>query len=379
MAAVLRIALGLQAMGAVSGVRDAASAEGAEEFPIRGWAAAGAILGQGNIRDGASAPTSRVSGWANQVSQPVNDWPKAVGPRNGMPLMAARNPSIIGNLPKAWAYNLVGAKEVAEGQDSLVFMARLKENPDQRVAVKRVIPHSDEQVRELVNEVHWLSHFKQAPGIVTMYRVAYDSRLAPGTEAYLLLEPALGSLREHAFSSSFIEVSSKARLKLFADIVRGLNELEEAGLGHGDLSPDNILVVGECKGLGDCNAVLSGLGKVSNRTISMRFRDNALLANVLYQLLTKGFSNAVEGLSEFTGYAGSDRALAGLVQIWQKMVDPGDRLDMPTAEVLQAVEALAEECGVDVSPREVPKLMGWSKVRGDGGTEIPRREASPWQ
>jgi len=58
-----------------------------------------------------------------------------------------------------------------------------------------------------------------------------------------------------------------------------------------------------------------------------------------------------------------DRAiLAAVAETLQEMSQPDAHAKFPTVQVLKTFEKLAEANGIDISPRTVPKLKGWSRV-----------------
>lgn len=155
------------------------------------------------------------------------------------------------------------------------------------------------------------------------------------------------------------DVPLRIRVKVFADIVRAVRDLEMEEIAHCNITPENILIVGDCEGSQGCSAVLCDLGRMSRVTDLEDNPDYLAMTRILWNLLTKGKPKPAESRAtrgERRGKA-EENMHRCLVEVWQAMATSHNGADFPTAE---AVESLAAAGGVDLSPRAVTKLHGWS-------------------
>mmetsp|Transcript_7848 Transcript_7848/g.22543 ORF Transcript_7848/g.22543 Transcript_7848/m.22543 type:complete len:400 (+) Transcript_7848:76-1275(+) len=397
MASILRSIALLYTSGAAFGVRRLEVAiGGAQGFPARSWTAAGAIIGQG-VQHGVSGELGLFIGRpaaAAPKAPAAVDMSSAFVPQSSTRLMAAAD-AALASLPSHWRKNLVNVRQIARSMTAIVLAARLRKNPEQSVLVKRVMPQTEAQVYDLLKEIRFLKLFKNTPGIVTLYRAEATGTLAPGHEVLLLFEHTVGNLRDQVLSKSFNEVPVETRVRLFMDVVRAVRDMETARVSHRNVTPDNILIVGDCRSPEGCNAVLSDFRNAHNLPGSMvadytgsqvegmaANPDYASLITILRLMLLNGRTEAdsphsAADNSEFeVAFGEKQHIFAGLVGIWQAMTEPSIRMHFPLEQVLEAVEALAAATGVNLSPRKVPKLKGWSKLRSSMRAVIMKDDPS---
>ncbi|CAG9986604.1 unnamed protein product [Clonostachys byssicola] len=107
-------------------------------------------------------------------------------------------------------------------------------------------PLKPADMSKIALELRILDHFHNHENIVSLrgvgwfYENSYDNALTPCAQPALLLEHAQGTLS--TLLRSWDATSVEARLFLCRDVTMGLKALQEAGVGHGDLKPANILI-----------------------------------------------------------------------------------------------------------------------------------------
>lgn len=375
MARVLRAVFALQALDVTSGSRRASGgAEEKLEFPVQGLSAVAAVIGQGAKPGGplprAPAPAPSAPGATASLQSLL---PGAH--RDGLRLFAGASP--FDKAPDSWNYNLVDIRKIKEGREATIYSARLRHNRGQSVAVKRVVPQHD--VEAVHKEIHYLQKFSHAPEIVTLYRTANAGNIVPGEEVLLLMELAIGNLKELAVTKTFAEVTLETRIKLVVDIVRAVRVLERAYVAHHNLTPENVLIVGERDAPETWSAVLcdtadmctypdstgadfmlpSDVGAATNA-------DYKALGDIIWSLITQGNPSAdhflaLEPHTRFKEYNGNTEAMEEMLEVWMAINFPGQAL--PTQTLLDRLHEVAERHNIDVSRRQRPKLIGWSNFR----------------
>jgi len=366
MAKIVGFAIALQALAEVTGRgrRLQSGAEDALEFPIEGVKAAAGILGQ----------------WTQQAGpltgNIIDSWPSL--PEVELPFKFPV-PEVQPDSLFDVHYNLIDIRQIAEGRSAKIYKAQLRHNPEQHIVVKEVIPRTEQEVEALKKEIRYLRRFADAPEIITLYRAASARDLVPGENVLLVMERAIGNLNK-VVASSFDEVPEGVRVKLFVDIVRAVRLLERARAAHHNLTPDNILIVGQEDDPDTWNAVLCDTADMCTYPVDTGFNfvwptgdttrtidaDIKALDGILKSLIAQespheGVGSVLEPHDRSAVSGGSTETLKEMLGVWDAMYHPAKPLQM--RRVLKRLEEIAAKHQIDVTPRQTPKLQGWSFAR----------------
>jgi len=291
------------------------------------------------------------------------------------------------HFPEEWLFNLDRLQVLSRSELSTVAKGKLRNNPRVDVVIKAFTPQTWNEVDAVKREIHYLKKLQGSPGVVTLYRTAYENNLFPGQTVLLLLEGTAGNLEEMVLRKSFDEVPLNTRIKLFVDIVQAVRDLEEAGVSHGELTPENILIVGDCRDEKRCSAVLCDFGSASDipggtaaasKEASLAdARPDAKskaagselilsLATILYRLISETGRHAVVkvvdirpalgGLEPFASDPDMVHNAASLIALLSAMLDKTESVS--TELVLEAMRLVADRLGLDLSRRECPRPLG---------------------
>jgi len=164
-------------------------------------------------------------------------------------------------LPPAWRGRLRVERKIGEGASCRVYRCHLREDDEERIVAMKVMKadnlgFSDYMFRQ---EYKILSRL-HGPSFIGLFDTGQT--ITPrGLVTSFLMELADTNLSEliKLRAAHDESVSDELVIKLMVDILRGLAEMEAQSLAHNDVTPQNILVLGDC-GSGECAARLSDFG-----------------------------------------------------------------------------------------------------------------------
>jgi serine/threonine protein kinase len=106
----------------------------------------------------------------------------------------------------------------------------------------QTLPYQQPTLRAFIKEVQILTHLRRHPNVINLLGIGWHFEQFtpfPTAQPRLILEYVTFTLR------TFIKEKAptvRTQLKLLSDVSCGLRALHSAGIVHGDLKPDNILI-----------------------------------------------------------------------------------------------------------------------------------------
>ncbi|CAL2028925.1 unnamed protein product [Caenorhabditis brenneri] len=132
-------------------------------------------------------------------------------------------------------YNIV--RTLGEGAYGQVILVEKRENPNKKIALKKIVPR-DERTLEMINsEVHvlqTLKRIKRHPNVIKLFGMKTDN-----IKYCISMEYVDGG---ELFEKISAEMSLEKVKFFFRQLVDGLFFLHENGVVHRDIKPENLLL-----------------------------------------------------------------------------------------------------------------------------------------
>mmetsp|Transcript_39048 Transcript_39048/g.112784 ORF Transcript_39048/g.112784 Transcript_39048/m.112784 type:complete len:379 (-) Transcript_39048:64-1200(-) len=245
------------------------------------------------------------------------------------------------------------------------------------------------------DEAVWAAGASVAENVVLPLYTAERERSGSRAGLPLPKEVEAGTLQDRVIGKSFEEVSFATRIRLFAEVLHAVDDMNRMGVVHGRVSPDRVLVLGDCSaagGLDSCCAVIcdsdgkcslpGGLfpsaagdppARVAPEARATQTLDVWALGILLYGLLSgKQAGKQAQPVADFDALFAKlevhlqeqfaqpvavKEAVPRLIQLVRRMVQPDPALRIPTSAALRELQQIANDCRLDIRPKEA---LPWS-------------------